>query len=82
MQLTMSISMVRLAARTDSMRQPTPRLLGLAEDAGGGADDEVDGGWGEGVVAESGVVEFAEDELAHGVGLIALPKMSRARASY
>jgi hypothetical protein len=44
-------------------------VAGLAEDAVGGADDEVDGGWGEGVAAESGVVEFAEDELAHGVGI-------------
>jgi hypothetical protein len=44
-------------------------VAGLAEDAVGGTDDEVDGGWGEGVVAEPGVVEFAEDELAHGVGI-------------
>ena len=42
-------------------------VSGLAEDAVGGADDEVDGRWGEGVVAESDAVEFAEDEVARGV---------------
>src|SRR6185312_11742916 len=43
-------------------------VAGLAQDAVGGADDEVDGRRREGVVAEAGVVEFAEDELAQGVG--------------
>jgi hypothetical protein len=55
-------------------------VAGLAEDAVGGTDDEVDGGWGEGVVAESGVVEFAEDELAQGVGTDRLAPKNVARS--
>jgi hypothetical protein len=43
-------------------------IASFPQDAVGGTDDEVDGGLREGIVAESGVIEFAEDELAHGVG--------------
>ena len=43
-------------------------VAGLAQDAVGRSHDEVDGGWGEGVVAESNAVEFAEEEVPHGVG--------------
>src|ERR1700735_4559486 len=42
-------------------------VAGLAQDAVGGADDEVDGRSGEGVVAKSGAVEFTADEVAHDV---------------
>ena len=44
-------------------------VAGLAQDAVGGADDQVDGGAGEGVVAKSDAVEFAQDEVAHVVGI-------------
>src|SRR5262245_42420055 len=44
-------------------------IAGLAQDAIGAADDEVDGGAGEGVVSESDAVEFAQDEVAHVVGI-------------
>ena len=44
-------------------------VAGLAQDAVGGADDEIDGGAGEGVVSESDAVEFAEDEVAHVIGI-------------
>src|SRR6516225_7425428 len=44
-------------------------VAGLAQDAVGAADDEIDGGAGEGVVSESDAVEFAEDEVAHVVGI-------------
>ena len=44
-------------------------VAGLAQDAVGAADDEIDGGAGEGVVSESDAVEFAEDEVAHVVGM-------------
>jgi len=43
-------------------------VAGLAQNAVGGADDEIDGRLREGVVAEADAVEFAEDEVAHGVG--------------
>jgi hypothetical protein len=36
-------------------------IAGLAQDAVGGADDEIDGGLGERVVSKSDAVEFAED---------------------
>ena len=38
-------------------------IAGLAQDAVGGADDEIDGGAGEGVVSESDAVEFAPNEV-------------------
>lgn len=44
-------------------------VAGLSQDAVGGADDEIDGGLREGVVAEADAVEFAKDEVAHGVGV-------------
>src|SRR5271155_4514411 len=44
-------------------------VAGLAQDAVGGADDEIDGGLREGVVSEAGAVEFAEDEVAQVVGV-------------
>ncbi len=47
-------------------------VAGLAQDAIGRADDEIDGGAGKGVVPESRAVEFAEDEVAHVVGVEAL----------
>jgi len=37
-------------------------VAGLAQHAVGGADDEVDGRSGEGVVAKSGAIEFTPDE--------------------
>ena len=37
-------------------------VAGLPQHPVGGANDEVDGGWREGVVAESDADEFAEDE--------------------
>ena len=43
-------------------------VAGLAQHAVGGADDQVDGGLSEGVVPESGAVELAQEEVAHGVG--------------
>ena len=43
-------------------------VAGLAQDAVGGADDEIDSGLGEGVVAKADAVEFTQDEVAHGVG--------------
>jgi hypothetical protein len=43
-------------------------VAGFAQNAVGGADDEIDGRLREGVVAEADAVEFAEDEVAHGVG--------------
>jgi hypothetical protein len=43
-------------------------VAGLAQDAVGGADDEVDGGLREGVVSESGAVEFAQNKIPHGIG--------------
>ena len=43
-------------------------VAGLAQDAVGGADDQVDGGACEGVVAEADAVEFTQDEVAHGIG--------------
>ena len=61
------MSIVLLALRTASIRQPTQRLRATAQHAVGGADDEVDGGRSEGVVAEPDAVEFAEEEVAHGV---------------
>ena len=42
-------------------------ITGLAQDAVGGADDQVDGEAREGVVAEANAVEFAQDEVAQGV---------------
>ena len=47
-------------------------VAGLAQDAVGGADDQVDGGLREGVVAEADAVEFAQDEVAHVVGVRAV----------
>src|SRR5271155_89959 len=44
-------------------------IAGLAQDAVGTADDQVDGRLSEGVVAELGAVEFAQDEVADGVGI-------------
>src|SRR6185369_3935337 len=40
----------------------------LAQDAVGGADDQVDGGRREGVVAQADAVELTQDEVAQGVG--------------
>jgi hypothetical protein len=44
-------------------------VAGLAQDAVGGADNEVDGGSGEGVVGQSDAIEFAQDEVTHVVGI-------------
>ena len=44
-------------------------VAGLAQDAVGGADDEINGGLREGVVAKSDAIEFAQDEVAQGVGV-------------
>ena len=59
-----------LLARADGLDQAADaEIAGLAQDAVGGADDQVDGGSGEGVVSQSDAVEFAQDEVAHGVGV-------------
>ena len=55
-------------------------VAGLAQDAVGASDDEIDGGLGEGIVPESDAIEFAEEEVAHGVGaeaFIRLPNSQR-----
>jgi hypothetical protein len=44
-------------------------VASLAQDAVDGADDEIDGGLREGMVAEADAVEFAKNEVAHGVGV-------------
>ena len=62
------MSMVLLAERTASIRQPTQRLRAW-RGAVGGADDEVDGWASEGVVRQSGAIEFAQKEVAHVVGI-------------
>src|SRR6185312_2336535 len=55
--------------RTDGFDEAADaEVAGLAQDAVGGADDEVDGRRREGVVAEAGMIEFAKDEVAQGVG--------------
>ena len=67
--MTLSMSMV-LLARADGLDQAADaEIAGLAQDAVGGADDQVDGGLREGVVSESDAVEFAQDEVAHVVGV-------------
>jgi len=61
--------MVLLAERTASIMQSRRAgIAGLAQDAVGGADDEVDGRSGESVVAKSDAVEFAPDKVAQSVG--------------
>ena len=43
-------------------------VAGLAQDAVGGAHDQIDRRLSEGVVAKADAVEFAQDEVAHEVG--------------
>ena len=43
-------------------------VAGLAQDAVGGADDQVHSWSCEGVMAEADAVEFTQDEVAHGIG--------------
>ncbi len=43
-------------------------VAGLTQHAVGGAHHQLDGGQREGVVAQADAVQFAQDELAHGVG--------------
>ncbi len=61
----MSMSMVRFCGRADGFDEAADAegVAGLAQDAVGGADDEVDRGRREGVVAEAGMVEFAENKI-------------------
>src|SRR5271155_3395339 len=62
-----------LGGAADGLDQATDaEVAGLAQNAIGGADDEVHGRAAEGVVPESGAVEFAEDEVAQVVGVEAL----------
>jgi len=57
-------------------------IAGLAQDAVGGADDEVDGGAGEDIVGESGAVEFAQEEKSEkGPGSFSRGKPSPMSAS-
>ena len=52
-----------LVGAADGLDQTTDtEVAGLAQDAVGGADDEVNGRSGEGVVAKSGAIEFTPDE--------------------
>src|SRR5262249_53163770 len=44
-------------------------VAGLAQDAFGAADDEVDRGAGEGVVRQADTVEVAQQEVAHIIGV-------------
>ena len=43
-------------------------IAGLAQDAVGGADDQVDGGLREGVVSQADAVQFTQEEVTHAVG--------------
>src|SRR5271168_1368049 len=53
-----------LAGTADGLDQAADtEVAGLAQDAVGRADDEIDGGAGEGVVPQSGAVELAQDEV-------------------
>ena len=45
-------------------------IAGLAQDAVGGADDQVNGGAGEGMVSKSDAVEFAQEEGVPGQILV------------
>jgi hypothetical protein len=59
-----------LAGAADGLDQTAnTQVAGLAEHAVGGADDQLDGGRREGVVAQTGAVEFAQDEVTQGVGV-------------
>ena len=66
--MTLSMSMVLLAERTASIRQPTQRLRALRRTPSAERTIRSTAGCGEGVVAEADAVEFAQDEVAHGVG--------------
>ena len=64
-RLTLSMSMVLLVAADGLDQAADAEVAGVAQNAAGGADDQVDGGAAEGVVSEAGAVEFAMDEVAH-----------------
>ncbi|HOC46309.1 MAG TPA: hypothetical protein PKM26_06865 [Syntrophorhabdaceae bacterium] len=45
------------------------KVAGFAQDAVGGADDEIEGGLVEGVVPQAQAVEFGEDKGLHVIGV-------------
>lgn len=61
-------STVLVRSRTASSSVPTHRFLARRENALAGAHDEVERFGGEGVVCESNLVEFSEDEVSEVVG--------------
>ena len=60
--------MVLVAERTASIMQPTQRLRALRRTLLVERDDEIDGGPGEGVVAQADAVEAAQDGVTQSVG--------------